>query len=99
MLLSHNVTLSKDTILLCVNELSFGASTQRWPSSAWQSPESATAIAKRGYRVIHAESDYFYLDCGQGEWITQSLDVSWCDPFKTWQKAYPFVRRWSKMTA
>jgi len=87
MLLSHDVTLSKDTVLLYVNELFFGACAQQCPSSAWKSPESATAIAKRGYKVIHAESDYFYLDCGHGTWVGQWPDGnSWCDPFKTWQK-------------
>lgn len=40
---------------------------------------------------MHAASDYFYLDCGGGGWVGANPNGnSWCDPFKTWQKAYSF---------
>ncbi|KAJ7037692.1 N-acetylhexosaminidase [Mycena alexandri] len=57
----------------------------------WISSEDAAAVAAKNFRLIHAPSDYFYLDCGAGEWIGQDpTGNSWCDPFKTWQKSYTF---------
>jgi N-acetyl-beta-hexosaminidase len=57
----------------------------------WISPASAKAVAARGLPLIHAPSDYFYLDCGSGEWIGDTPGAtSWCDPFKSWQRAYTF---------
>ncbi|PIL36481.1 hypothetical protein GSI_00170 [Ganoderma sinense ZZ0214-1] len=33
------------------------------------------------------------VDCGAGEWLGNDiLGNSWCDPFKTWQRAYSFDR-------
>jgi len=74
MVLEHDVTLSSDTIV------------QVWISSA-----NAAAVTKKGFRVVHSPSDYFYLDCGGGGWVGKNPNGnSWCDPFKTWQKAYSF---------
>ncbi|KIK99840.1 glycoside hydrolase family 20 protein [Paxillus rubicundulus Ve08.2h10] len=57
----------------------------------WISSQNVEAVAQKGFRVIHAASDYFYLDCGAGEWIgNDPFANSWCDPFKTWQKSYTF---------
>ncbi|KAF7357419.1 Beta-hexosaminidase [Mycena sanguinolenta] len=57
----------------------------------WISSEDAAAVAKKNFKIIHAPSDYFYLDCGAGEWIGKDPEAnSWCDPFKTWQKSYTF---------
>lgn len=74
MVLAHPVTLSKDTIAM-----------------VWISSQDAKAVVQRGHRIVHAASDYFYLDCGHGGWLGNNiLGNSWCDPFKTWQKAYSF---------
>lgn len=74
MALSHNVTLSNDTIIL-----------------VWISSEDVGAVSEKGFRLVHAASDYFYLDCGGGGWVGANPNGnSWCDPFKTWQKAYSF---------
>ncbi|TCD63749.1 N-acetyl-glucosamine-6-phosphate deacetylase [Steccherinum ochraceum] len=57
----------------------------------WQSYADAVKVAQRGLRFIHQPSDYFYLDCGAGDWTGNNiLGNSWCDPFKTWQRAYSF---------
>jgi hexosaminidase len=57
----------------------------------WISSEDAAVVAKKGFRFIHAASDYFYLDCGAGAWVGAfPTGNSWCDPFKTWQKSYSF---------
>ncbi|GJE92637.1 glycoside hydrolase family 20 protein [Phanerochaete sordida] len=57
----------------------------------WISSQNAAAVAQKGFRLVHAPSDYFYLDCGGGEWIgADPAGNSWCDPFKTWQHSYTF---------
>ncbi|KAJ7626638.1 beta-hexosaminidase [Mycena polygramma] len=57
----------------------------------WISSMNAAAVAAKGFRLVHSPSDYFYLDCGAGEWISKDPEGnSWCDPFKTWQKSYTF---------
>ncbi|KAJ3566880.1 hypothetical protein NP233_g6720 [Leucocoprinus birnbaumii] len=57
----------------------------------WISSDHVAAVAQKGFRLIHAASDYFYLDCGAGEWLGNDINGnSWCDPFKTWQKSYSF---------
>ncbi|OJA11058.1 hypothetical protein AZE42_07174 [Rhizopogon vesiculosus] len=35
----------------------------------WISSEDALAVADRGFRIVQAPSNYFYLDCGAGEWL------------------------------
>ncbi|KXN82648.1 Beta-hexosaminidase 2 [Leucoagaricus sp. SymC.cos] len=57
----------------------------------WISSQHVAAVAQKGFRLIHAASDFFYLDCGAGDWLGDNIDGnSWCDPFKTWQKSYSF---------
>ncbi|CAE6448085.1 unnamed protein product [Rhizoctonia solani] len=60
-------------------------------SLVWISSANVASVVNKGYRVIHAASDFFYLDCGGGEWVGSfPAGNSWCDPFKTWQKTYSF---------
>jgi len=74
MVLNHNVTLSNDTVVM-----------------VWISSANAAAVAAKGHKIVHSPSDYFYLDCGAGGWVGSfPSGNSWCDPFKTWQKAYSF---------
>ncbi|KAH7911725.1 N-acetylhexosaminidase [Hygrophoropsis aurantiaca] len=57
----------------------------------WISSQNVGAVAQKGFRIIHAASDYFYLDCGMGGWVGDNPNGnSWCNPFKTWQKSYIF---------
>ncbi|KAF8587677.1 glycoside hydrolase family 20 protein [Ramaria rubella] len=56
----------------------------------WISSQDVAAVADKGFRVVHAASDFLYLDCGGGEWVGDDIANSWCDPFKTWQKIYSF---------
>nr|VWO99137.1 Trehalose-6-phosphate synthase (EC (UDP-glucose-glucosephosphate glucosyltransferase) [Ganoderma boninense] len=74
MVLTHNVPVVNDTVVV-----------------VWQTSEDAVSVAERNLRFIHQPSNYFYLDCGAGEWLGNDiLGNSWCDPFKTWQRAYSF---------
>ncbi|GAA5901608.1 hypothetical protein JCM8208_001554 [Rhodotorula glutinis] len=57
----------------------------------WINSSNVRAVADKGYRIIHAASDFFYLDCGAGSWLGNSPNAtSWCDPYKSWQKSYSF---------
>lgn len=59
--------------------------------AVWRSSANARAVVDKGYPIIHAASDYSYLDCGLGDWLGNSINgTSWCDPFKTWQRIYSF---------
>ncbi|KAG6810905.1 hypothetical protein H0H92_009866, partial [Tricholoma furcatifolium] len=35
----------------------------------WISSDDVAAVAEKGFKLIHAASDYFYLDCGHGGWV------------------------------
>ncbi|KAI1788841.1 N-acetylhexosaminidase [Ganoderma leucocontextum] len=75
MVLSHNVTLHTNDTRVLV----------------WISSDNVKAVAEKGFKVIHAASDYFYLDCGHGAWVGDfPSGNSWCDPFKSWQHSYSF---------
>ncbi|KAL8280208.1 hypothetical protein RQP46_007322 [Phenoliferia psychrophenolica] len=56
----------------------------------WISSANVKAVVDKGFRVIHAASDYLYLDCGHGGWVGSYVGNSWCDPYKSWQKVYSF---------
>ncbi|KAH7885159.1 glycoside hydrolase family 20 protein [Phlebopus sp. FC_14] len=74
MVLSWNVTLSNETIVM-----------------VWISSEDAAAVAEKGFRIVQAPSNYFYLDCGAGQWVGDDpTGNSWCDPFKTWSESYTY---------
>ncbi|KAG1836126.1 glycoside hydrolase family 20 protein [Suillus subalutaceus] len=57
----------------------------------WISSADAAAVVDKGFRIVQAPSNYFYLDCGAGGWVGgDPTGNSWCDPFKTWSEAYTF---------
>ncbi|XP_057512644.1 beta-hexosaminidase 2-like [Actinidia eriantha] len=65
-------------------------------------PNNTKKIISSGYRAIVSSSDYYYLDCGHGDFIgndstydlppgtDQGNGGSWCGPFKTWQTIYNY---------
>ncbi|CAD6931866.1 unnamed protein product [Tilletia controversa] len=65
-----------------------GTIVEAWTSSA--RVETILKSTNEGVKLIHAPSDFFYLDCGAGGWLGDAPDrQSWC-PFVTWQKSYMF---------
>jgi hexosaminidase len=57
--------------------------------TVWQNTSNAKSVAQRGHRIVHASSEYFYLDCGLGGWIgVDGGGNSWCDPYKTWSRIH-----------
>lgn len=60
MILTHNVTVTDDTIAVCVLVLG-DDSLAYFQIRVWQSSADAASMAERGQRFIHQPSDYFYL--------------------------------------
>ncbi|KAK9659895.1 Glucosamine-6-phosphate isomerase (Glucosamine-6-phosphate deaminase) (GNPDA) (GlcN6P deaminase) [Basidiobolus ranarum] len=56
----------------------------------WLGAEDAVKVARAGHRVISSSYERWYLDCGHGGWISDNEGESWCDPTKSWQKAYNY---------
>ncbi|ORZ39578.1 glycoside hydrolase superfamily [Catenaria anguillulae PL171] len=66
---------------------------QLWVKS---SPETLAAIQAAGKQAIVSDSNAWYLDCGQGAWLTDARteDLGWCK-YRSWQAVYaydPFPR-------
>ncbi|XP_010935505.1 beta-hexosaminidase 2 [Elaeis guineensis] len=65
-------------------------------------PNNTKLLVAAGYRTIVSSSDFYYLDCGHGDFVgnDSSYDQigsdkdsdggSWCGPFKTWQRVYDY---------
>ncbi|XP_010037508.2 beta-hexosaminidase 2 [Eucalyptus grandis] len=65
-------------------------------------PNNTKKIVSSGYRAIVSSSDFYYLDCGHGDFLgndsqydqppgsNQGNGGSWCGPFKTWQTIYNY---------
>lgn len=71
---------------------------QTWNSG----PTNTKRIVSSGYRAVVSSSDFYYLDCGHGDFVgnnsaynqppsaNQTDGGSWCGPFKTWQLIYNY---------
>ncbi|XP_061353956.1 beta-hexosaminidase 2-like [Gastrolobium bilobum] len=63
-------------------------------------------IVSSGYRAIVSSADFYYLDCGHGDFVGNNSAYdqqngddtgnggSWCGPFKTWQTIYNYDIRY-----
>ncbi|KAI1311281.1 hypothetical protein EDD11_003527 [Mortierella claussenii] len=57
----------------------------------WTSAANIKKTVEKGYKVIAGSADYWYLDCGFGDWLGNwTMGVSWCNPYKGWQRIYSF---------
>lgn len=45
----------------------------------WTNSKAIADVVEQGNPLVHAASDYFYLDCGAGGWLGDFLGASWCD--------------------
>ncbi|KAF2319321.1 hypothetical protein GH714_014787 [Hevea brasiliensis] len=66
-------------------------------------PNNTKLIVSAGYRAIVSSSEFYYLDCGHGDFLGNDSQYdqpptggsagnggSWCGPFKTWQTIYNY---------
>ncbi|KAK9049233.1 hypothetical protein SSX86_031799 [Deinandra increscens subsp. villosa] len=65
-------------------------------------PNNTKRLVSAGYRTIVSSADFYYLDCGHGDFsannsaydqppgFEQKKGGSWCGPFKSWQLIYNY---------
>ena len=65
---------------------------------SWQSDEAVQQIVQSGHLAIAGNYDYWYLDCGHGQWINFPPEVAggyfpfldYCNPLKNWRLMYSY---------
>lgn len=65
---------------------------------SWQSDGALAEIVSKGYRGLAGNYNYWYLDCGRGQWLNFPQSVSeqfwpyldYCDPYKNWRLVYSY---------
>lgn len=63
---------------------------------SWLGAGAVAEIASKGHKVIDSNYNFWYLDCGRGQWLTFGNEVwaqftpfsDWCGPTKSWQLVY-----------
>lgn len=63
---------------------------------SWLGGTAVPDLAKAGHKVIDSNYNYYYLDCGRGQWLNFPNAVvnefypflDWCDPAKNWKLIY-----------
>ena len=66
---------------------------------SWLADDSVSQITQKGYGAIAGSYEYWYLDCGHGQFLNFEpgtvSQMSWpytdyCDPFKNWKLMYSY---------
>lgn len=66
---------------------------------AWLGADSVKTLTGMGHKVIDSNYNFWYLDCGRGQWLTfengEAWDEffpfnDWCGPTKSWQLIYSY---------
>ncbi|GAB7360941.1 hypothetical protein MBLNU230_g0925t1 [Neophaeotheca triangularis] len=65
---------------------------------SWLSDTSLAEIVSRGYRGLAGNYNYWYLDCGRGQWLNFPQEIAdqywpyqdYCDPYKNWRLIYSY---------
>jgi hexosaminidase len=66
---------------------------------SWQSDANVAEIASKGYRVLAGNYNFWYLDCGYGQWLDFRPGASsqgfwpyndYCSPRKNWRLMYSY---------
>lgn len=65
---------------------------------SWQSDEAVFNITAKGYKVLVGNYNYWYLDCGKGQWLdfteaqlpTYYPFQDYCKPVKNWRLMYSY---------
>lgn len=64
----------------------------------WQTDEAAQKATEKGFRVIQGNYNFWYLDCGQGQWLDFGGPAfkkfypfaDYCSPRKNWRLIYSY---------
>ena len=63
----------------------------------WLGTESVKNITGQGHKVIDSNYNFWYLDCGRGQWLNFDSGAAtstyypfgdWCAPYKNWRLVY-----------
>ena len=65
---------------------------------SWQSDQAVQQIVQSGHKAIAGNYNYWYLDCGHGQWINFYPQVTaeyypfndYCSPLKNWRLMYSY---------
>ncbi|KAL5118722.1 Glucosamine-6-phosphate isomerase (Glucosamine-6-phosphate deaminase) (GNPDA) (GlcN6P deaminase) [Pleosporales sp. CAS-2024a] len=65
---------------------------------SWQSDEAVASIVSQGHKALVGNYNYWYLDCGRGQWLDFAPSVAasfwpyndYCAPFHNWRLAYSY---------
>ncbi|KAI1406832.1 glycoside hydrolase family 20 protein [Hypoxylon sp. FL1857] len=69
---------------------------------SWLGDEAIKSLTAQGHKVISSNYNYWYLDCGRGQWLNfeegESFEENypfkdWCDPYKNWRLIYTYDPR------
>ncbi|XP_050377545.1 LOW QUALITY PROTEIN: beta-hexosaminidase 2 [Argentina anserina] len=105
-IVSHNKTVVYWEDVLLDDNIKVQSATLPRESTilqTWNNGHNNTKrIVSSGYRTIVSSSDFYYLDCGHGDFLGNNSIYdqqtpsdkgnggSWCGPFKTWQTIYNY---------
>ncbi|KAF2735365.1 hypothetical protein EJ04DRAFT_511770 [Polyplosphaeria fusca] len=65
---------------------------------SWQSDQAVATIVEKGHKVLAGNYNYWYLDCGKGQWLNFDPSVAaqywpfndYCAPFHNWRLVYSY---------
>ncbi|KAI0392105.1 glycoside hydrolase family 20 protein [Xylariaceae sp. FL0594] len=68
---------------------------------SWLGDEAIAALTAKGHKVISSNYNYWYLDCGRGQWLNFAESdraahypyADWCAPYKNWRYLYEYNPR------
>ncbi|XXG94097.1 Glucosamine-6-phosphate isomerase (Glucosamine-6-phosphate deaminase) (GNPDA) (GlcN6P deaminase) [Hypoxylon texense] len=69
---------------------------------SWLGDEAIKSLTGQGHKVITSNYNYWYLDCGRGQWLNiaegESFEANWpfndwCGPTKSWRLVYSYDPR------
>ncbi|KAI1213780.1 glycoside hydrolase family 20 protein [Annulohypoxylon truncatum] len=69
---------------------------------SWLGDEAIDKLTAQGHKVISSNYNYWYLDCGRGQWLNFAEGATfeenypfldWCSPYKNWRLIYSYDPR------
>ncbi|KAI1828080.1 glycoside hydrolase superfamily [Xylaria intraflava] len=68
---------------------------------SWLGDAAIASLTAQGHKVISSNYNYWYLDCGRGQWLNFAPAdfqanypfLDWCTPYKNWRLIYSYEPR------